>query len=265
MAEVSSATSIDVEELRVSSSASDIVRTDRAQLATFTLSLVGWHYFCEQHGTPRFVLGHSLGEFSALVASGVLSLQDGARLVAVRGDAMKRAAQSQDGTMVALMGPSDTAMDNLAAVSDVWIANVNGPGQIVVSGTTKSIENLIGTAKGLGWKRATALNVGGAFHSPLMSPAQNDLDAVLAVTTFHETNFTLIDNVRAQLRHGGPEWSDLLSRQLTSPVQYLSMINALPDSVTHAVEMPPSGILAGLTKRIRDFASIDSLASPSEK
>jgi [acyl-carrier-protein] S-malonyltransferase len=253
LARVSDAARVDVAKLLIGSSDEDVVRTDRAQIATFALSIVGYYDLLELGIRPRYLLGHSLGEFSALVASGLLSVEDGARLIGVRGAAMARAAAATEGSMVALMGGDDGARDALDALGEVWVANINGPGQIVVSGTRAGLDDLLSRHKELGWRRATPLPVGGAFHSPLMAPAQEELDKALTSVTWGTTDAVLISNVDATVHASADEWRELLSRQLTSPVQFSEATLALPDSVTTTIEMPPSGVLTGLTKRIRTF------------
>jgi [acyl-carrier-protein] S-malonyltransferase len=183
----------------------------------------------------------------------LLSLDDGARLIGVRGAAMARAAETTAGSMIALMGGDDAARDALDTLDEVWVANINGTGQIVVSGTTRGLDDLLERHKELGWRRATPLNVGGAFHSPLMAPAQGELDSALAGTQWASTEATLIANVDGQVHTTAGEWQDLLSRQLTSPVEFLDATLALPESVTTSIEMAPGAILTGLTKRIRAF------------
>jgi [acyl-carrier-protein] S-malonyltransferase len=155
--------------------------------------------------------------------------------------------------MVALMGGDEGARDALDELDDVWVANINGPGQIVVSGTRAGLDDLLARHKDLGWRRATPLPVGGAFHSPLMAPAQNELDKALASVEWGTTQSRLISNVDAKEHGSADEWRELLSRQLTSPVQFADATLALPDSVTTTIEMPPGGVLTGLTKRIRTF------------
>jgi [acyl-carrier-protein] S-malonyltransferase len=253
LARVSDAARLDVAKLLIGSSDEDVVRTDRAQIATFALSIVGYYDLLELGIRPRYLLGHSLGEFSALVASGLLSVEDGARLIGVRGAAMARAAAATEGSMVALMGGDDGARDALDGLSEVWVANINGPGQIVVSGTRAGLDDLLARHKERGWRRATPLPVGGAFHSPLMAPAQEELDKALASVTWGTTDAVLISNVDATVHASADEWRELLSRQLTSPVQFSAATLALPESVTTTIEMPPSGVLTGLTKRIRTF------------
>ncbi len=253
LARVSDAARLDVAALLITSSDADVVRTDRAQIATFALSIVGYYDLIERGIRPRYLLGHSLGEFSALVASGLLSVEDGARLIGVRGAAMARAAAKSEGSMVALMGGDEGAREALDGLDDVWVANINGPGQIVVSGTRAGLDDLLERHKELGWRRATPLPVGGAFHSPLMAPAQDELDKALLSVTWGTTNGVLISNVDAKVHASAEEWRDLLSSQLTSPVQFSDATLALPESVTTTIEMPPSGVLTGLTKRIRPF------------
>ena len=261
VARISEVTGVDVEHLLLFADEADVIRTDNAQLATFALSLVAFHALIEAGVRPSVHLGHSLGEFSALTAAGVLSLEDGARLIAARGAAMARAAREQAGSMVALMGGDDDARRALEGLADLWVANINGTGQIVVSGTRASLDGLLERHRELGWRRATPLPVGGAFHSPLMASAQGDLDAALARVTFHESEVVVVANVDASA-HRADEWSTLLSRQLTEPVDFLGATLALASAVTSSVEMAPGAVLTGLCKRIREFESQVVLADP---
>jgi len=253
LARVSEAARLDVAALLLTASDEEVVRTDRAQIATFALSIVGYYDLIERGIRPRYLLGHSLGEFSALVAAGLLSIEDGARLIGVRGAAMARAAAATEGSMVALMGGDDGARAALDGLDGVWVANINGTGQIVVSGTRAGLDDLLARHKELGWRRATPLPVGGAFHSPLMAPAQEELDKALTSVEWDSTESILISNVDAAVHVSSDEWRELLSRQLTSPVEFFEATLALPESVTTTIEMPPSGVLTGLTKRIRPF------------
>ena len=257
---ISEASGIDVASLLTTASSEEVVRTDNAQIATFALSTIGYLELLDKGIRPRYLLGHSLGEFSALVASGLLSIEDGAKLIGVRGAAMLRCATTTEGSMVALMGGEEGALENLKTLENVWIANINGTGQIVVSGSRAGLDDLMSRNKELGWKRATPLPVGGAFHSPLMSPAQDELDAALANIEWRTTDSVLIANVDGNVHTTAQDWKELLSRQLTSPVQFLDATLTLPQSVTQTIEMPPSGVLTGLTKRIRTF---DSQLAPS--
>ncbi|HUY43431.1 MAG TPA: ACP S-malonyltransferase [Acidimicrobiales bacterium] len=251
--DVSHASGVDVERLLLEADDEEVIRTDNAQLATLALSLVGFGELLEHGCRPRFYLGHSLGEFSALVAAGVISLEDGARVIRARGRAMASAAENTNGSMVAVMGPSDGAREALESRANLWVANVNGEGQIVVSGTQDALADLLAHHREWGWRRAAALPVGGAFHSPLMSQAQNDLDGALARVSFHASDAVVIANVNGAVPADPSAWRELLSRQLTSPVQLLAATLALPEGVTSSVEMPPGNVLTGLTKRIRPF------------
>jgi [acyl-carrier-protein] S-malonyltransferase len=253
VARISEVSGIDVESLLINATDEEVVRTDRAQIATFALSMVAYQELLDRGLRPRYLLGHSLGEFSALVASGLLSIDDGALLIAVRGAAMARAAEEAAGSMVALMGGDEGAKDALESLDEVWVANINGTGQIVVSGTQRGLDDLMSRHKDLGWRRATPLAVGGAFHSPLMVPAQEELDGALAGVSWGTTQAVLIANVDGRVHTSANDWQALLSRQLTSPVEFLEATLALPPSVTTSIEMAPGGVLTGLTKRIRTF------------
>ncbi len=259
--QISDVARVDVAELLLDASDDEVVRTDRAQIATFALSTIGYRELVDRGVRPRYLLGHSLGEFSALVASGLVSIEDGARLISVRGAAMARAAATTEGSMVALMGGDDDARAQLQHLEEAWVANINGTGQVVVSGTRRGLDDLLARHRELGWRRATPLAVGGAFHSPLMVPAQGELDQALANVTWGTTEAMLIANVDGTMHTSALEWRDLLSRQLTSPVQFLDATLALPQSVTTTVEMPPGAVLTGLTKRIRPFTVQLSFAS----
>jgi len=250
---ISEVTNVDVSRILLTADHEEVVRTDNAQLATYALSLVGWHSYLETNSPPGLFLGHSLGEFTALVAAGVLDYVAGARLVCARGRAMQRANEEHPGTMAALMGGDDEALVRLSEINNLWLANFNGEGQTVVSGTLEAIEELEQRGRELGWRRVTRLKVGGAFHSPLMATAQEDLDRVLAATDFLDTDAEIFANVDGLPRHGGDAWRFLLSRQLTEPVQFLRSVVGLPESAHQTVEMPPSSVLTGLTKRIRSF------------
>ena len=264
VARISEMSGIDVEYLLTTAPNEELIATDRAQIATFALSTLGYLELIDHGVRARFLLGHSLGEFSALVASGLLSIDDGARLIGVRGAAMARAATTTPGSMVALMGGDDDARAALDGLDDVWVANINGTDQIVVSGTTQGLSDLLARHRELGWRRATPLAVGGAFHSPLMAHAQEELDDALATATWGATELTLLANVDGSVHTSAAQWRELLSRQLTSPVQFLDCTLALPASVTTSIEMPPAGVLSGLTKRIRPFEHQYAFASLDE-
>lgn len=261
--DISEVTNVDVAHILLLADHDEVVRTDNAQLATYALSLVGWQSYLESNIPPGLFFGHSLGEFAALVAAGVLDYVAGARLVSTRGKAMQRANEEHPGTMAALMGGDDEALTRLGDINNLWIANFNGEGQTVVSGTLEAIEELELRGRELGWRRVTRLKVGGAFHSPLMATAQAELDQVLAATDFLETDAEVFANVDGLPRHGGDAWRSLLSRQLTEPVQFQRSVVAWPESANQTVEMPPGSVLTGLTKRVRSFTE-QHMAEPRE-
>jgi len=250
VADISDIARTDVSRLLLAADHDEIVRTDNAQIATFALSLVTFRSFLREAEAPQHYVGHSLGEFSALVAAGVISLEDGARLVAARGRAMASAAEQEPGSMAALMGGKDGDFSKVLDLDGVWLGNVNGPDQIVVSGRTPALEELERNVLQYGWKKCRILRVGGAFHSPLMSPAIGALRDVLEKTTFHETTKTIYANVDGAPHHGGAVWRNLAERQLTEPVQFVRCIESAEVSVARAVEFQPAGVLKGLVKRI---------------
>ncbi|MUH57556.1 MAG: acyltransferase domain-containing protein [Actinobacteria bacterium] len=262
--ELSEVTNVDIAHLLLTAEHDEVVQTDNAQIATYALSLVGWDSYQRRMSSPAVFLGHSLGEFTALAAAGVIDYVSGAKLVQARGRAMKHANDVAPGTMAALMGGDDGAIARLGEIDDLWLANFNGEGQTVVSGSLDAITELERRGKEMGWRRVTRLKVGGAFHSPLMRPAQTELDNVLATTTFHPTDASVLANVDGSTHNGGDVWRTLLSRQLTEPVQFMSAVLSLSSDVTHSLEMPPGAILTGLTKRIRIFRE-QSCVEPIEE
>lgn len=248
--EISELSGIDVPYLLLQADREELVRTDNAQIATFALSLMSYQSYLQRHPEPSYFVGHSLGEFSALVAAGVLSLEDGVSVVVARGRAMASAALLEAGAMAALMGGVDGDVSQALSIEGVWLGNVNGPDQIVVSGRSTALEYLANHVSEYGWKKCRLLQVGGAFHSPLMAPATDALRAALAQVEFRQTENTIFANVDGQPYQGGDVWRLLAERQLTGPVQFVSCIESAARSVTHAHEMQPAGVLKGLVKRI---------------
>lgn len=261
---ISEATGVDVSRLLLDADLEEVVRTDNAQLATFALSVMGHAHYRSENAQPGWMLGHSLGEFSALVAAGVLDLIDGSRLIAARGAAMAKAATQQSGGMVAVMGGDPDSLERTLQIPEIWVANINGTGQTVLSGAIEAVNEVVSQSRELGWKRATPLAVGGAFHSPLMASAQEDLDNALAQATWNDTSVILVSNVDGAIHQRGDEWRNLLSRQMTSPVRFLECVNTLSNEVTTSVEFPPAGVLTGLVKRIRDFSSQQQIDAPEQ-
>lgn len=203
---------------------------------------------------PDLVAGHSLGEYSSLVAASVLSFEDGLRLVRLRGELMQRAGEEQKGTMAAIVGLSPEIVEDLCREASetgiVQPANFNSPGQIVISGSISGVQKGIDIAKQRGAKLAKQLVVSGAFHSPLMESAGIGLKNRLDQTTFHEPVVPVYANVTAEPVASATEIRPLLYRQLVSPVRWEeTMKNMVRDGADNFVEVGPGKVLQGLAKR----------------
>ena len=201
---------------------------------------------------PAAVAGHSLGEYSALVAVGALPYDHGVRLVAERGDAMAEAAENRPGTMAAVLGLDVEHVDVACrrADADVWLANDNAPGQVVIAGDAAGVTRAGEIAKELGAKRVMGFPVGGAFHTPLMAPARDRLREALKAARFADADIPVIANVDAEVHQSAADWPQLLSAQLCSPVRWRQTMSELGAmGVTQLVEVGPGGVLTGLAKR----------------
>jgi [acyl-carrier-protein] S-malonyltransferase len=260
---VSTATGIDVVGLLTKASDDELVSTENAQIATFALSL------CVLDATglaphADLALGHSLGEYTALVAAGTVDREQGARLVAARGTAMREAAQSAPGGLVALLGGGLAEAEvACAAIDGLYLANLNGPGQIVVGGSLATLEDLIARAKELGFRRAIPLKVGGAFHTPLMAPAVSAFEPTLRSTSFTVGHAIVVANVDGR-PHASPEdWTSLLVRQLTEPVRFDACARVLPEGAV-VVECGAGSVLKGLIARIREDLDVRSISVPED-
>jgi len=202
---------------------------------------------------PDMVAGHSLGEFSALVANKALSFEDGLRLVYARAMAMQKACESEPSTMAAILGLDDAKTEEvLAGIDEIVVpANYNSPGQLVISGSIKGIEIACEALKAAGAKRALPLKVGGAFHSPLMEPARVELAAAIEATTISVPLCPVYQNVDAKPYSNPSEIKANLVAQLTSPVRWTQIVqNMVADGATTFVELGPGSVLQGLVKKI---------------
>ena len=202
---------------------------------------------------PEMVSGHSLGEFSALVASGVLSFNDGLSLVKERAMAMQSACDKFPGTMAAILGLEDKVVESVCkdTTGVVIAANYNCPGQIVISGSKKAIDNACISLKEAGAKRALVLPVGGAFHSPLMEPAKEHLASVIENTIFEQPKCAVYQNVCATGVIDANKLKVNLIAQLTAPVLWTQTIKKMiSDGATHFTEVGPGKVLQGLIKKI---------------
>lgn len=211
---------------------------------------------------PEAVAGHSLGEFSALVANGVLTFEDGLRLVSQRALAMQKACEAVPSTMAAILGIDDEIVEKICAEIDgvVVPANYNCPGQLVISGSVDAINMACEKLKEAGAKRALVLPVGGAFHSPLMAPAKEELAKAIHATTFSKPTCAVYQNVNALPVIIPDEIKLNLIEQLTAPVKWTQiMTNMLADGVTSVTEVGPGKVLQGLFKKMdRDLETISA-------
>jgi [acyl-carrier-protein] S-malonyltransferase len=202
---------------------------------------------------PEMVAGHSLGEFSALVANGTLSFEDGLRLVSKRALAMQKACEIEPSTMAAVLGLADEIVEEVCATIDgvVVAANYNCPGQLVISGETTAVEKACEAMKEAGAKRALLLPVGGAFHSPMMQPAREELAAAIEATIFSTPICPVYQNVTATAVSDPNEIKKNLITQLTAPVRWTqSVLQMVQDGATLFTEVGPGKVLTGLVNKI---------------
>lgn len=202
---------------------------------------------------PDMVAGHSLGEFSALVASGVLSFEDGLKLVSKRALAMQKACEIEPSTMAAILGLEDEQVEKVCEETEGTVvpANYNCPGQLVISGSLEAINKACENATDIGAKRALVLPVGGAFHSPLMEPARTELAKAIENTSFSSGLCPIYQNVNAQAVSDAEEIKKNLVAQLTAPVKWTqTMKKMIEDGCDEVVEVGPGKVLQGLFKKI---------------
>ncbi len=202
---------------------------------------------------PEMVAGHSLGEFSALVANGSLSFEDGLKLVSQRALAMQKACELKPSTMAAVLGLADTIVEEVCASIDgiVVAANYNCPGQLVISGETSAVEKACEAMKAAGAKRALLLPVGGAFHSPMMEPAREELAAAIEATTFSTPICPVYQNVTATAVSDANDIKKNLITQLTAPVKWTQSVQRMiKDGASLFTEVGPGKVLAGLIGKI---------------
>ncbi len=213
---------------------------------------------------PEMVAGHSLGEFSALVAAGALSFEDGLRLVSARAQAMQKACEKEPSTMAAILGLEDEKVEEICKSIDevVVCANYNCPSQLVISGSIKGIEIACEKLTAAGAKRALKLMVGGAFHSPLMEPARVELEAAINNTVFQKPICPIYQNVNASKVTDPEQIKKNLVAQLTAPVRWTQTVkNMLADGATSFVELGPGNVLQGLIKKVDRNAVAESKQS----
>ena len=269
VAQASEVAGIDVADLLLEADQATLTRTDRAQLATFVLSLIVLDAAERVGIVPALCAGHSLGEYSALVAAGCLELEGGLHVVSERGSAMLEAAEQRPGTMVAVIGLENDGVESACrrAEGEAWVANFNAPGQVVIAGSVEDVARAGELAKALGAKRVIQMPVGGAFHTPFMEPARDRLRKALSETTFHPLEPAVVANVDARLHDDAAEWPGLLSSQLCSPVRWRQSLETMyAEGVRTFVELGPGGVLSGLARRVlvSDETVAVAVATPAD-
>jgi len=241
-----------ITDIMFEGSAEDLKETKVTQPAIFLHSVILAKTLGDNF-KPDMVAGHSLGEFSALVAAGALTFEDGLRLVSQRAIAMQKACEIQPSTMAAVLGLDDDVVEKICATTDgiVVAANYNCPGQLVISGEIEAINKACETLKAEGARRALVLPVGGAFHSPLMEPAREELAAAIENTHFSKPNCPIYQNVTASAVTDENEIKANLISQLTAPVRWTQSVQQMiSDGATHFTEVGPGKVLQGLVKKI---------------
>ena len=265
--EASEVANRDIAALLLHTDAEELTMTRNAQLATFVTSMVVLDAVSRTGTEAVAHAGHSLGEYSALTAAGALDFADAIALVNERGDAMQSAADEQEGTMAAVLGLDDDKVDIACqrTAGDVWIANYNAPGQVVIAGVPDDLDRACEIAKELGAKRAMRFPVGGAFHTPLMAPARDRLRKAIDQVEFRSPEQPVYANVDATAHDNPDDWAGLLGAQLCSPVRWRQTLRALDeDGFTTFVELGPGTILTGLVKRAVKSAERISVSTPDD-
>jgi [acyl-carrier-protein] S-malonyltransferase len=255
-------------ELVLDAPAERLARTREAQLAVLLTSLMAWEAIRGDLPEPIAFAGHSLGQVTALIASGVLSLETGLRLAARRAELTQAAADRRPGRMVALLGatPELAAAACEAAPGQCWVANDNAPGQIVVAGTPEGVEAAGARAKELGVKRAMPLNVGGAFHTPLMSSAADALAPILAEIELRPPSVPVVSNLDAKAHEDADGWRARSAGHVATTVRWRESMETMADlGTTTFVEVGAGSMLAALAKRTVAHIPVLNVAVPADR
>ena len=242
----------DIKKIMFEGTADELKQTKVTQPAIFLHSTI-LAACLENSFSPAMVAGHSLGEFSALVANRALSFEDGLSLVSQRAMAMQKACEKEPSTMAAILGLEDSAVEEICASIDgvVVPANYNCPGQLVISGAIPAVEEACAKLSEAGARRAMLLPVGGAFHSPLMEPAREELAAAIESTSFNTPICPVYQNVNAQAVSDPNEIKKNLVLQLTGAVKWTQIMESmLGDGANHIIEVGPGRVLQGLFKKV---------------
>ena len=250
-----------ITDIMFAGTAEELKQTKVTQPAIFLHSVILAKALGDQFN-PQMVAGHSLGEFSALVAAGALSFEDGLTLVSKRAMAMQKACEMNPSTMAAIIALPDNVVEEVcASIPGVVVpANYNCPGQLVISGSNEAIDAACAKLTEAGAKRALKLNVGGAFHSPLMEPARVELEAAIQAAPFKAPICPVYQNVDAKPHTDPAEIKTNLIAQLTAPVRWTQIVqNMIADGADHFIELGPGAVLQGLVKKINKGARSDAM------
>ena len=254
-----------ISEIMLNGTEADLKQTKVTQPAVFLHSIMA--YKSIENASPDMVAGHSLGEFSALVANGTLSFEDALQLVSIRATAMQKACEITPSTMAAVLNLADEKGEQLCAEVQnetgevVVAANYNCPGQLVISGTIKGIDIACERMKAAGAKRALVLPVGGAFHSPLMLPAKEELAAAIEATKFHNPTCAVYQNVAARAVMDKEEIKQNLIDQLTGPVRWTQSVQSMiADGASKFTEAGPGKVLQGLVLKINKEMEVNGVS-----
>jgi [acyl-carrier-protein] S-malonyltransferase len=246
----------DIAKIMFEGTAEDLKQTNVTQPAVFLHSVIA--YLCINNAKPLMTAGHSLGEFSALVANGSLSFEDGLKLVNMRANAMQKACDLEPSTMAVVLGLDDKIIEDICNnIKDEIVvpANYNSPGQLVISGSINGITMACEKLKEAGAKRAMILQVGGAFHSPLMAPAQQELQNAIESTVFNNGHCPIYQNINAKPVLEAQQIKTNLIKQLTGAVLWTQCVeNMIADGANHFIEVGPGNVLQGLIKKINKEA-----------
>ena len=254
-------------DLVLDAPAERLARTREAQLAVLLTSLVVWEAAHEAVTGPVAFAGHSLGQVTALIAAGAIPLEDGVRFAARRAELTQAAADEHPGRMAALLGATpDQATESCAdAPDECWLANDNAPGQVVIAGTPAGVDAGAARAKELGVRRVTALNVGGAFHTPLMEEASDALALELRDVELRDTPVPVVSNDDARAYTDGAGWRSRLAAHVSVPVRWRESQLALADlGATELVEVGHGSMLAALAKRTVPDVAVVNIATPHD-
>jgi [acyl-carrier-protein] S-malonyltransferase len=271
--DASEAAGRDIAHLLLEAPFDELTETRNAQLATFTFSLLVIDAIERLGIEPTGVAGHSLGEYSALAASGALGFEDGVHLVAERGEAMQSAADAQQGVMVVVSGCDADTTDIACRLADgeVWVANYNSAEETVIAGDPDAVAKAAACAMDLGARKVSPVAVRGAFHTPFMASARNRLRKMLATITFHDAEIPVISNVDARQHTSAADWDLLLSAQLVSPIRWQQSILRLgglmergSDAERLFVELGPGDSLSTMVRHTLPSVTTVAVSAPAD-